>query len=90
MAASGDAHIGFVSTVRHPDFVMHWRLNSHGFNQFGYKMKDFARGCMWTANELSPVRNGAKYDVCDQQTLLKWLPEPGELADWTMAQLGSH
>ena len=87
MAASGSAWIGFVSTVRHPDFVSHWRPDSSGKNQWAYKMHDFSKGRMWTDSEVNPIKNGSKYDVIDVKTLQSWLPDTHEVVEWTMGKL---
>jgi hypothetical protein len=87
MAASGDAWIGFMSTVRHPDYVSHWRPNENGRNVWAYKMHDFAKGRMWSGSDTSPLKNGAKYDVIDQATLCSWLPSPNDVVDWTLERL---
>ncbi len=91
MAASGKAHIGFMSTVRHADFIKHWRKDETGENQWGYRMRDFARGTMWTPQDMNPITAaGKKYDVIDYATMMKWLPEPETLVQWTMQKLGGH
>ncbi len=90
IAASGNAWIGFISTVRHPDFVTHWRPDEMGKNQWGYKMKDFSLGRMWQDSDISPARNGAKYDVIDEKTLRSWLPEPEALVAWTLNKFTKH
>jgi ADP-heptose:LPS heptosyltransferase len=87
MAASGNAWIGFFSTVRHPDFTMHWRPTPMGENQFGYKMQDLAKGCIYQTTDVSPARNGAKYDVIDQPTLRSWLPDPADVVKWALDRL---
>lgn len=87
IAASGNAHIGFLSTVRHADFITHWRPDEMGKNQWGYKMHDFALGTMWQNGDVSPLKNGSKYDVIDQKTLISWLPEPSEVVDWAVQKL---
>ena len=90
MAASGDAWIGYFSTVRHHDFTSHWRPNENGVNQWSYKIEDLALGTMWKDNDINPVTNGVKYDDIDTPTLISWLPEPEDVVDWAMEKLGSH
>lgn len=90
IAASGRAWIGFVSTVRHPDFVTHWRPDESGQNRWGYRMHDFSLGRMWQDADVSPARNGSKYDVIDQKTLISWLPQPADVVEWTMNKLESR
>lgn len=100
MAASGTANIGVFSTVRHFDFIGHWRpqLVSGNYsegglvveveNRWNHKITNLAEGQMWQGTDTCPGRNGAKYDVIDHATLMSWLPDPKEVADWTLGKLG--
>jgi hypothetical protein len=90
MAASGGAWIGYFSTVRHEDFTKHWRADEWGINQFGHRMHNFAKGTMWQTTDVSPARNGAKYDVIDEKTLMSWLPEPVDVVKWTCGLLSGR
>lgn len=90
MAASGDAWIGVLSTVRHFDFIGHWRSVEQefgGHNLWNFKTENLALGQMWKNSDTSPAKNGAKYDVIDQATLISWLPEPEQVVEWTMGKL---
>lgn len=80
MAASGDAHIGFFSTANHPDYLKHWR---HG--EFGWRMKNFESGGMWSIMTMYPNDPG-QYELheIDAATMRSWLPEPAEFAAWAM------
>ncbi len=83
MAASGEAAIGVLSTVKHPDLLKHWR---HG--QCGWRMDNFTSGGMWQLIEMCP--NSAKHiklDNVDQKLLDSWLPNPEELAKWAVTQI---
>lgn len=78
IAASGDAHILFVSTIKHPDYLMHWRNG-----QFGYKMKDFSRDGLWNHINESPIRNEElRIDVLPDGLMEKILPQPNEIIDY--------
>lgn len=84
MAASGNAQIGYFSTVRHPDFVTHWRPTfTTRENTWGYRMRDLSNGHMWKRSDVTPNRNGGKYDVIDYETLMSWLPKPEQVIEWT-------
>lgn len=84
MAASGDAWIGFVSTVRHPDYITHWRNGG----QWSWRMENLSRGGMWETANLSPNNfDGIKLDIVDFQDLMAWLPEPKKFAQWGVEKL---
>jgi hypothetical protein len=87
MAASGSAHIGVFSTVRHIDFIGHWRPDESNQNRWNHKIENLAHGSMWNEADVSPARNGAKYDVIDHATLMSWLPEPEFVVHWTLKKL---
>lgn len=86
MAVSGDAHIGVFSTVRHFDFIGHWRSVGNR-NSWNHKTENLAKGQMWHETDVSPLKNGGKYDVIDYQTLMSWLPTPEEVVEWTLSRI---
>ncbi len=78
-AASGDAWIGLISTVKHPDLLMHYR--SGGI--CGHKTKNWSKGGMWeTLNHCPNNAQGFDFSVVHENVLESWLPEPNEYADW--------
>lgn len=83
MAASGEAWVGTISTVKHPDFIHHWR---HG--EFAWRMKDFAKGGLYERIYFKPHENkNVTVDTCDPEDLLTWLPDPIEFAEWGMSKV---
>lgn len=54
MAASGRAWIGFLSTVNYAEHVMHYRNGG----QFGWRMKNFSKGCVFESFDKCPNRLG--------------------------------
>ena len=83
MAASGEAHIGFVATCKHPDLISHWRNG-----QFGWRMKNFSKGGIWDVVPYCPnVMNEYTVENVGNDNLLSWLPEPEEMVDWAIARL---
>lgn len=89
IAASGQAWIGFVATVKHPDYLMHWRKEKSVFGDdigepvYGWRTKDFGKGGVWDIatdcpNNTVPV----SVDTVDDETLRSWLPSPEEFAAW--------
>lgn len=82
IAASGDAFIGFVSTVKPTSHLLHWRGGV-----FGHRMKDFSSGCMWDIIDMCPNQEKAVHvDGIHINDLLRWLPDPKEFAAWALAQ----
>lgn len=83
MAASGDATIGYLSTVKHPDLLKHWR---NGI--CGWRMESFTSGGMWQLIDMCPNSSiHIKLDNVDQKILDSWLPNPEELAKWAVTQI---
>ena len=80
IAASGNAWIGFCSTIKEGWTITHWREG-----QFGYKMKDFATGGMYQHLNLCPNNpKGQLIDNVDPNLLESWLPVPNEFANWAV------
>lgn len=78
MAASGDAHIGYVATCKHPDLITHWR---HG--QWQWREKNFGKGGIWEHVDFCPNK-GEKVEAefVDPKLLDSWLPNPYEMSSW--------
>lgn len=88
IAAAGSAHIGFLSTIKHPDNVTHWRINGNGQPQFGWRMENLSKGWLWSPRHMDPRQNsGDRFDQVDPQVLRSWLPDPEEVAIWTSNKL---
>lgn len=80
MAASGDAHVGFIATIKHPDYITHWR---HG--EFGWRMRNFSRGGVWDIVNHNPGSENPQIrgvEWVEPSLLESWLPNPRELALW--------
>ncbi len=83
MAASGEAHIGFVATCKHPDYIMHWRKG-----QWAWRMQNLGVGGMWDITDQGPnTDQKITCDKIDEATLRTWLPSPRSVADWTQTRL---
>lgn len=90
LAASGDAWIGFCSTVKHPDFITHWRRTDHGSDsvEWSWRMKDFASGGLYESINLNPNHTREIFfDKVEQAQLESWLPNPAEYASWAIERL---
>lgn len=85
LAASGPAWIGYFATVKHPDFITHWR----GPNcEFGWKMKNLSRGGLWQTTSMLPnTTEEIVLDQVDEGQLRKWLPAPNYVAQWVIKRI---
>jgi hypothetical protein len=85
MAAPGEAHIAFVATVKHPDYITHWRRGG-----WGWRMKNFGKGGMWELMDYCPNKEQTiEVDKCPEEQLVKWLPEPKEIVEWIASRSNS-
>jgi hypothetical protein len=81
LAASGEAWIAFLSTVRHPEIITHWKNGG----EFGWRMNDFAKGGHYKDFNLSPTNSQeTRFDIVRKSQMLSWLPEPADIAYWVM------
>lgn len=91
MAASGNAWIGFLSTVRHPEIVTHYRRNIYTeeeVTQFGWRMRNFAKGGLYQTFDLQPgAQATTRFDMVRTTQMKSWLPEPKEIVSWTIDKL---
>ncbi len=78
MAAAGRAHIGFIATCKHQDYITHWRQGI-----WGWRMKNFGKGGIWDNQNYCPnASQRIEVDKVDPEILLSWLPDPIEFATW--------
>lgn len=83
MATTGDAHIGFLSTVKHPDHMYTYRKG-----RWAWRMRDLALGGIWQDMDACPNKtHTVKVDRVDVQDLLRWLPEPKDVVSYACARL---
>lgn len=79
-AATGDAHIGYVATCKHPDYITHWRKGV-----FGWRMKNFGSGGIWDLADYCPNENKTiLVDQVEEELLRSWLPDPEVFAAWAV------
>jgi hypothetical protein len=97
MATSGDTHIGFLSTVKHPDHLHTWRTptwlrDRPGYNgTWAWRMQDLSNGGVYENLDVCPNKDRAvRVDECEVLDLLRWLPEPKKVSDWAMSKLGEQ
>jgi ADP-heptose:LPS heptosyltransferase len=78
IAAAGDSFIGFIASIKHPDYITHTRNN-----QFGYKTKNFANGFLGDIINIS-FNNTKLIELNDLPAVIvnKLLPEASEVAGY--------
>jgi hypothetical protein len=80
IAAAGDAFIGYVSTVKHPDYITHWRNG-----KYGWRMQNHSRGGLWDIIDYCPNKDQElRADNVDPKLLESWLPNPKDYAQWAL------
>lgn len=85
MAASGEAHIAFIATAKHPDFVTHWREGG-----WSWRMKNFSKGGLWDVTDYCPNKaSDVNADKCPEDVLRGWLPDPKEMTQWLLSTRNS-
>ncbi len=78
MAASGPAHIGFIATCKHPDFITHWRMG-----QWQWREKNFGKGGIWDVISYCPnAQQNIEAESVPPELLASWLPDPEEMVQW--------
>lgn len=88
MAVSGNAWIGFIASCKMPDYIMHWRKNTLGVNQWAWRMENLGLGGMWDLVSHCPnSANEITVDQVDQQVLESWLPKPEVYAQWALSKV---
>lgn len=78
MAASGEAKILFFATIKHPDFITHWRGPK---NEFGWRMYDIAENGLWQDFDVRPDSGDFFFDRCTDERMKKMLPDPREVLE---------
>ncbi len=86
MAASGNAFIGYLATVKEPDYIMHWRKG-----QWAWRMQNFALGGMWELfGNLPNSQEDILVDKVDVEILKKWLPNPQVFGPWAREKMNEY
>lgn len=81
MSASGDAWIGFVSSVKPPYLLWHYR-----YGQMGWRMQNFSKDWLCNHIDLSPTmsQEQIRFDIADTE---KWLCPPQDIVQWGISKL---
>lgn len=87
MAASGWAHIGFVATAKHQDYLYHWRRSHGGEIQWAWRMQHLNKGGIWDLIDNCPNKTETvTVDKCEPEQLESWLPDPEEIVSWVLSR----
>lgn len=87
LAASGNAWIGYLATVKNPDFINHWRQDLDGKMQFSWRMEDLALGGVWQKVDTSPINCREEFiHKCPIDKLMTYLPDPKDFAMWGVSK----
>lgn len=84
MAVTGKAFIGLISTVKRPEFVMHYRRPTPGTDLvFGWRQKEFGLGGMWQIKDINPNTHvEVTMDKCEPGLIESFLPDPSVFGPW--------
>lgn len=88
MAVTGNAHIAFICSAKHQDYIYHWRKDLAGDVKWAWRMKHFNSGGMWDILKHCPNQQEEQVvDKVDPEILKTWLPKPEEMIKWISQQL---
>lgn len=78
MAASGRAWILFVASVKHPDFITHWRRPPGAdYNVWSWRMKDLSVSGVWSYEPACPNKTeDLVVDKLSEDVIRTFLPDP--------------
>lgn len=83
MAATGKAHIAFVASAKHQDYIYHWRREPGVEPQWAWRMQHFNSGGIWDLLSHCPNQEeSVLIDKVDEKILESWLPETEEIVQW--------
>lgn len=86
MAVAGDAFIGFIASVKHPDMITHWRKG-----EWGWRMKNFGNGGLWEDYTVCPnTKEDIILDKCSAQRIAKILPDPEIFGPWARSRVDEY
>jgi len=93
LAAAGHAWIGFLSTVKHPDAITHWRKScdtDKEYVKWGWRMENLSLGWIYRHEYMNPAYNFVtRFDQATPKELESRLPDPQTVAQWAVEKLRS-
>lgn len=86
IAASSCAKIAYISTMKRPDLLLHWRKVPGRNSQpvFGWRMKNFSRGGIWQQWTECPSKPG-QVNVANEEVKWEWLMAPEAVVEWALS-----
>ena len=85
MAAPADTWVGCIATVKHPDYIFHWRKGG-----WSWRMENLGVGGYWDHIDYCPNKeNKLEVDKCPEALLRTWLPAPEKVAQWALSKKNS-
>lgn len=77
-ASSSQAFVAYLSTVKRPDLLAHYRCG-----QAGYRMKNFSRDGQWSMVNMNPNNNDQiRFDLLGMERMTThWLPTPHDFIE---------
>jgi len=83
IAAAGEAHIGFIASCKHPDYITHWRNG-----QWGWRMKNLGKDGMWNHTDFNPIQEKeVTVEFIEPELMQALLPTPVEVMDYVRSTL---
>lgn len=85
IAASGKAHIGFIASCKHPDYITHWRNGS-----WGWRMKNLGHDGIWNYTDHYPAQDQeVKVDILPDGLMGRLLPSAEEVLEYIHQSLST-
>jgi len=86
MAASGKAWIGFFASVKHPDFITHWRNG-----QWSWRMQNLSVDGIYNHFNFCPnTETDLLLDNVEESLVLRCLPEPEIIGPWCKEKMDDY
>lgn len=79
IGAAGNAHIGFIASCKHPDYITHWRNG-----RWGWRMKNLGLDGMWNHIHRNPSKQDTRItaDTLPDGVMEKLLPSAESVAEY--------
>lgn len=92
MAVTGEAWVGCIATVKHPDFIFHWRKPLEtGDAIWAWRQEALNVGGMWELFDALPnKKDKLDLDQCEETQLRTWLPDPKIIGPWCKEKMDDY
>lgn len=82
IAAAGKAHIGFIASCKHPDYITHWRNG-----QWGWRMQNLGHDGIWNYIDHYPAQEDEiRVDVLPEGLMERLLPSVDEVISFVQSK----